>query len=271
MSPITLSIHHETVYHYGSPAVYSIQRLHMTPRAEPLQRTLDWVITTPGKRRPTYDAFGNAGDIVTLSTPHNEVRITAVGNVEIQVPQVGRIVDTLRLPIPVFTVPTHLTEPTEAIRAFAASYLSAPKANTAQLLELATAIRQAVGYQSGATATSSSADDALHLGLGVCQDHAHLFIACCHSVSLPARYVSGYIYPGEVEHSASHAWVDVWVEDADYSGWVSIDVTHACLQTADYCRLAVGRDYESVAPVRGMRRGGGDEHMTVRVDVTLRK
>lgn len=271
MSSITLSIHHETVYRYGSPAVYSIQRLHMTPRAEPLQRTLDWVITTPGKRRPTYDAFGNAGDIVTLSTPHNEVRITAVGTVEIQVPQVGRIVDTLRLPIPVFTVPTHLTEPTEAIRAFAASYLSAPKANTAQLLELATAIRQAVGYQSGATATSSSADDALHLGLGVCQDHAHLFIACCHSVSLPARYVSGYIYPGEVEHSASHAWVDVWVEDADYSGWVSIDVTHACLQTADYCRLAVGRDYESVAPVRGMRRGGGDEHMTVRVDVTLRK
>jgi transglutaminase-like putative cysteine protease len=168
-------------------------------------------------------------------------------------------------------VPTHLTEPTEAIRAFAASYLSTPNASTAQVLELAIAIRKAVGYQSGATATSSSADDALRLGLGVCQDHAHLFIACCHSVSLPVRYVSGYIYPGEVEHSASHAWVDAWVEDADYSGWVSIDVTHACLQTADYCRLAVGRDYESVAPVRGMRRGGGDEHMTVRVDVTLRK
>jgi transglutaminase-like putative cysteine protease len=271
MSPVTLSIHHETVYHYGSPAVYSIQRLHMTPRAEPLQRTLDWTISTPGKRRPTYDAFGNAGDIVTLSTPHNEVRITAVGNVEVQAPYVGRIADTLRLPIPVFTVPTHLTEPTEAIRAFAASYLSTPNASTAQVLELAIAIRKAVGYQSGATATSSSADDALRLGLGVCQDHAHLFIACCHSVSLPVRYVSGYIYPGEVEHSASHAWVDAWVEDANYSGWVSIDVTHACLQTADYCRLAVGRDYESVAPVRGMRRGGGDEHMTVRVDVTLRK
>ena len=271
MSPITLSIHHETVYHYGSPAVYSIQRFHITPRAEPLQRTLDWTISTPGKRRPTYDAFGNAGDIVTLSTPHNEVRITAVGNVEVQAPYVGRIADTLRLPIPVFTVPTHLTEPTEAVRAFAASYLSTPNASTAQVLELAIAIRKAVGYQSGATATSSSADDALRLGLGVCQDHAHLFIACCHSVSLPVRYVSGYIYPGEVEHSASHAWVDAWVEDADYSGWVSIDVTHACLQTADYCRLAVGRDYESVAPVRGMRRGGGDEHMTVRVDVTLRK
>lgn len=271
MSSITLSIHHQTVYRYGSPAVYSIQRLHMTPRAEPLQRTLEWAITTPGKRRQTHDAFGNASDIVTLSTPHNEVRITAVGNVEIQAPHEGRITETMQLPIPVYTVPTHLTEPTAAVRDFAAAYLSAAKASTAQVLELAAAIREAVGYQSGATMTSSSADDALRLGLGVCQDHAHLFIACCHSVSLPVRYVSGYIYPGEVEHSASHAWVDVWVEASDYSGWVSIDVTHACLQTADYCRLAVGRDYESVAPVRGMRRGGGDEQMTVQVDVALRK
>jgi transglutaminase-like putative cysteine protease len=157
------------------------------------------------------------------------------------------------------------------VRAFATAYLPSARVNTAQALALAAAIREAVEYQAGATAISSSADDALRLGLGVCQDHAHLFIACCHSVSLPVRYISGYIYPGEVEHSASHAWVDVWVEDTDYSGWISIDVTHACLQTADYCRLAVGRDYESVAPVRGMRRGGGDEQMTVQVDVALRK
>ena len=271
MSSVTLSIHHQTVYRYGSQAVYSIQRLHMTPRAESLQRTLDWTITTPGKRRSTLDSFGNAGDIVTLSTPHREVRITAVGHVEIQAPKQGRIIEKMSLPIPVFTVPTRLTEVTEAVRAFSAAYLPSARVNTSQVLALAAAIRDAVGYQAGATAISSSADDALGLGLGVCQDHAHLFIACCHSVSLPVRYVSGYIYPGEVEHSASHAWVDVWVEDTDYSGWVSIDVTHACLQTADYCRLAVGRDYESVAPVRGMRRGGGDEQMTVQVDVALRK
>jgi len=271
MSFVTLSIHHETVYRYESPAVYSIQRLHMTPRAEPLQRTLDWTINTPGKRRQTHNAFGNASDIVTLCTPLREVRITAVGHVEIQAPTQGRIREKMSLQLPVFTVPTRLTEPTEAVRAFAARALSGTSASTSQALALAAAICDAVGYQSGATAISSSADDALRLGLGVCQDHAHLFIACCHSVSLPVRYVSGYIYPGEVEHSASHAWVDVWVEDADYSGWVSIDVTHACLQTADYCRLAVGRDYESVAPVRGMRRGGSDEQMTVHVDVTLRK
>jgi len=97
----------------------------------------------------------------------------------------------------------------------------------------------------------------------VCQDHAHVFLACCHARGIPARYVSGYIDPGSTDHAASHAWVDAWAEDPDFTGWVSIDVTHARTMTESYCRLAIGRDYESAAPVRGMRRGGGDEAMHV--------
>lgn len=268
MNATTLSIRHETVYRYASPAVYSIQRLRVTPRAELLQRTLNWQIIAPGKRRPMLDAFGNAGDIVTVSAPHDEVRIIATGTVEIQPPVRGRIPEKMLLPLPAYTVPTKLTEPTEAIRAFAAKHLASAHAGSKDLLALADAICSTVGYRAGATGTSSSADDALRLGLGVCQDHAHLFIACCHAVGLPVRYVSGYAYPGEIEHGATHAWVDAWTEDVDYAGWTSIDVTHACLQTDDYCRLAVGRDYESVAPVRGMRRGGGGEQMNVIVDVS---
>lgn len=98
--------------------------------------------------------------------------------------------------------------------------------------------------QTGATNVTTMAHEALALGAGVCQDHAHLFITCCHTAGIPARYVSGYLDSGHVDHGASHAWVDVWVdvwvEEVDYSGWVSIDVTHACLQDAGYCRLAVG-------------------------------
>ena len=268
MKPVTLSIRHETRYRYARPAAYTIQRLRMTPRSEPLQQTLQWQISSPGTRCGMTDAFGNQGDIVTLTAPHDEVRIVACGTVAIQPPQRGRIPERMLLPVLAFTVPTRLTTPTDAIREFASRHLNSPQADTGQLLGLAEAICAAVSYQPGATATSSTAGDALHLGQGVCQDHAHLFIACCHAVGLPARYVSGYIYPGEVEHSASHAWVDAWVEDVDYSGWVSIDVTHACFQTEDYCRLAVARDYDAAAPVRGMRRGGGDEQMSVRVDVS---
>ena len=268
MTSTTLSIRHETVYRYAAAALYSIQRLRVTPRVEPLQRTLQWQITAPGKRRPMTDAFGNSGDIVTLSSPHQEVRIIASGEVEIQSPLRGRIPDKSLLPVQAFTVPSRLTEPTEAIRDFASRLCLCAQTTSDKLMDLAAAICDTISYQSGATGIHSSADDALKLGLGVCQDHAHLFIACCHAVGLPARYVSGYLYPGEVEHSASHAWVDAWVEDVDYSGWVSIDVTHACFQTEDYCRLAVARDYDAAAPVRGMRRGGGDEQMSVRVDVS---
>ncbi len=268
MTSMVLSIRHETVYRYAAPAVYSIQLLRMTPRPEYLQRTLQWHITAPGKQQSMTDAFGNVDDIVTLTSPHQEVRIVACGTVEIQAPVQGRLPEKMLLPVQSFTVPTRLAEPTEAIRSFASRQLRSARASSADLINLASAIRGAVGYQSGATGIHSSADDALRLGLGVCQDHAHLFIACCHAVGVPARYVSGYIYPGEIEHGASHAWVDAWADDGDDVGWVSIDVTHACFQTRDYCRLALGRDYESAAPLKGMRRGGGEEQMSVRVEVS---
>ena len=269
MNPVTLAIRHETRYRYARPAAYTIQRLRMTPRTEPLQQTLQWEISSPGIRRGMTDAFGNQGDIVTLTAPHDEVRIVACGTVAIQPPRQGRIPERMLLPVLAFTVPTRLTTPTDTIREFAARHLTSPAATTAQLLGLADAICAAVSYQPGATAISSTAGDALQLGRGVCQDHAHLFIACCHAFGLPVRYVSGYIHPGEgeLEHGATHAWVDAWVDETGYSGWVAIDITHVRLQNADYCRIAVGRDYESVAPVRGIRRGGGDETLSVQVSV----
>jgi transglutaminase-like putative cysteine protease len=134
-------------------------------------------------------------------------------------------------------------------------------------MRLAERIFGAVAYQSGATSVFSTAAEALALGAGVCQDHAHLFLACCHARGVSARYVSGYIDPESSGHAASHAWVDAWANDPGFSGWVSIDVTHARLMTDAYCRLAVGRDYDTAAPVRGIRRGGGDEVM--RVDVQI--
>ncbi len=119
-------------------------------------------------------------------------------------------------------------------------------------------------YQSGITEVTSTAAHALELGRGVCQDHAHLFIACCRARGVPARYVSGYVDPGHDEEAASHAWADVWVEG---EGWVSVDVTHRVFARERHCRLAIGRDYLSAAPVRGVRTGGGDETLHVEVSV----
>ena len=267
MKATTLAIRHETVYRYEKPVGYSIQQLRLTPRSELLQRINHWHIATPGKRQAAQDAFGNSGDILTIVTPHQEVRIVASGVVEIQSPDRGRLTEKMLLSPLAFTVPTRLTEPLDPVRSFAAHKLPI-QPTSKQLLDFSELICEAIHYEMGATGSGSSASDALALGKGVCQDHAHLFIACCHSAGIPVRYVSGYIDPGEVTHSASHAWVDVWVDEVDFSGWVSIDVTHARFQNASYCRLAVGRDYESAAPVRGMRRGGGDELLDVRVDIS---
>jgi len=261
-----LSIRHETRYTYTLPLAYTIQQLHLTPRVEPQQHVLTWNLSTPGHVHAYADAYGNQSHTMTMSVPHQTLAIVASGLVETVAPERGRIVSDALSPL-IFTVPTRLTEATPGILELAASCLPDGKAMTRDLMCLAEHIFGAVRYQSGATAVSTTASDALALGQGVCQDHAHLFLACCHAHGIPARYVSGYIDPGNTGHAASHAWVDAWVEDRDYTGWVSIDVTHARQMTDAYCRLAIGRDYDGAAPVRGMRRGGGTEALSVDVQI----
>jgi transglutaminase-like putative cysteine protease len=260
-----LSIRHETSYRYTAPLAYTIQQLRLSPRSEPHQHTLSWEILTSGQRHAFTDAYGNPSHMLTITGRHSGVRIIAHGTVETSSPDRGRLPGRDDLSPLVFTVPTHLIEASAPVAEFAAAHLHGKRSS--DLLTLAEAIQGTVAYQSGATEVTSTAADALKLGQGVCQDHAHLFLACCHTRDIPARYVSGYIDPGTSAHAETHAWVDVWVDEVDFSGWLSIDVTHARFQTDAYCRLAVGRDYDSAAPVRGVRRGGGHESMAVTVKV----
>jgi transglutaminase-like putative cysteine protease len=125
-----------------------------------------------------------------------------------------------------------------------------------------------VRYRSGTTTVTDTALTALARGEGVCQDQAHVFIACCRLAGIPARYVSGYLYAGENQDVASHAWVDAWLESEH--AWVGVDVTHFEPAGAQHCRLAVGRDYHDAAPVRGVRRGGGKEALEVNVSVSVK-
>jgi transglutaminase-like putative cysteine protease len=262
-----LSIRHETKYGYSAALGYTIQLLHLTPRVELHQHVLSWQLTAPGSLNAFADAYGNQSHMLTLSRAHDGLLIVAQGQIETRAPLQGRLAGSEALSPLIFTVPTRFTGVTPEITALAAQCLPQGKADTAQLMCLAEHIFGAVQYQSGATEVSTPAGDALSMGSGVCQDHAHIFLACCHAHGIPARYVSGYIDPGESEHAASHAWVDAWATDGDYEGWVSIDVTHARMMTDAYCRLAVGRDYDAAAPVRGVRRGGGQETLDVHVKV----
>jgi transglutaminase-like putative cysteine protease len=255
-----LEIRHETVYRYTAPVHYSIQLLRLTPRVE-RQRVQAWRIDAPGRLHRSLDAYGNVTHTMVLTEVHQEIRVVVAGAVDIDAspPEV----EAHNLSPFVFTVGTPLTHAEETVREFAARHLAGPP-RTADLLALAEAICGAVAYQSGVTEVTSTAAHALEIGRGVCQDHAHLFIACCRAAGVPSRYVSGYVDPGHDEPAASHAWADAWVEG---EGWVSVDVTHRVLAHERYCRLAIGRDYLSAAPVRGVRTGGGEESLSVTVAV----
>jgi transglutaminase-like putative cysteine protease len=268
-----LTIRHDTSYRYEATVHYSIQQLRLTPASGAAQVVRRWSIDAPGKLDATFDAYGNVLHTLVINKPHSEIRLHVSGEVD-TIPLVDGLLRDAVGPIPLehFTCSTRLTEADAAIRELAQSVPSL--ASSANLIELSEQILQRVKYNPGITEVTSTAAHALALGNGVCQDYAHLMLACCRARGIPARYVSGYIEPGEAPlqetsseapHGASHAWVDVWL---DGKGWISIDVTHAAFASEIYCRLAVARDYEAAAPVRGRRIGGLEEQLKVSVTVT---
>jgi transglutaminase-like putative cysteine protease len=259
-----LHIRHETRYRYERPVKYSVQSLHLTPRRDHSQRALSWQINAPGRRLEQVDAYGNISHLLTIEEPHREISIVVHGVVETADTE-SRQDDGSLSPL-AYLAPTKLTSPNDELKAFAHQTLdrTADPRNRAQML--AEAVCDAVRYKSGTSDVQDSAAVAFKTGEGVCQDHAHVYIASARSLGMPARYVSGYLYTGDTGEAASHAWVDIWL-GADL-GWQSIDVTHSRPAVRNYCRLAVGRDYLDAAPVRGVRQGGGGEQMEANVLVT---
>ncbi len=210
-----------------------------------------WFLDAPGKLDATFDAYGNVLHTLVLNKPHDEIRVHVAGEIDTIALIDGRLADEAGpIPLEHFTCATRLTDSDAAICELAYSVPSL--VSPAALIALAERIVQRVQFRPGVTEVTSTAAEALALGSGVCQDHAHLMLACCRARGVPARYVSGYIEPGDVPDAASHAWVDVWL---DGLGWISVDVTHAAFASGVYCRLAAARDYEAASPVRGRRIG----------------
>jgi transglutaminase-like putative cysteine protease len=259
-----LQIHHRTAYRYDETVKYSAQALRLTPRREGRQRTLAWTIHAPGRRTEQIDAHGNLTHLLTLEEPHRQIEIIVSGSVEVaseteMLPHEGPLSPLAYL------APTPLTAADEALGALARSYLSGNGKMHDRLHALARGVVESVKYVPGVTSVEDAAAAALARGEGVCQDQAHVFIACCRAAGIPARYVSGYLFSGDQGDAASHAWADAWIEEA--RAWLGIDVTHLSSASLRHCRLAVGRDYLDAAPVRGVRRGGGREKMEVNVTV----
>jgi transglutaminase-like putative cysteine protease len=141
----------------------------------------------------------------------------------------------------------------------------APAAELDRLHDLMNAIADRVSYVVGSTDAGTTAEEALKLGSGVCQDHAHIFIAAARCLGFPARYVSGYLLmDSTVNQVASHAWAEAHVNAL---GWVAFDAANRISPDERYVRLATGRDYREATPVSGIRLGQASEALAVQITV----
>ncbi len=255
-----LNIEHSTRYAYATPVDYTIQQLRLTPQDGFGQRVRRWEVRVNGRLQPYADAFGNVVHTLVMDQPHREVLITACGEVETDIDLFPEV-DTL--PLPVYLRATALTAVDEDISRFARCFAS-NGIDEIELYALMRAVRDRVAYRRGATDVHTTAIEAFATGAGVCQDHAHVFIACCRYLGIPARYVSGYLFTEDGHLVESHAWADAWLDGR----WLSYDVSNGQRATGIHVRLATGLDYRDACPVSGVRRGGGAEQMAVQVQIS---
>lgn len=287
---ITYAVTHVTTYTYAVPVSVSQNVARITPRVTPVQTVRDSRITvTPHEswRSDDQDSFGNQATYFAIETEHTVLRVE------------GRALVSL---LPNLLPDAAGTPPWEAVRdrlatagnhqdlkAYAYAFDS-PFARTSDrayryalpsfpagrpflqgVIDLSSRIFKDFTYDPTATTVATPLDEVMTQKRGVCQDFAHLMLACLRSLGLAARYVSGYLLtyppPGEeklVGSDASHAWGSVYLPDV---GWIDIDPTNDKLTGLEHITTAWGRDFSDVSPLKGVMLGGGENTVDVAVDV----
>ena len=262
-----LQVRHQTAYHYASPIDYAIQTLRLSPRPHDGLSVLRWRLRGEARHElPSFvDGYGNLTHCHSVNRPHTSAAIFVEGEVETQA--TDGVVRGAAEPLPpaFFLRSTPLTAPDPALAALAAAARGASGLD--RLYALMNAVRDRIDYRPGVTDAATPAAGALVAGAGVCQDHAHVFIAAARLLGVPARYVGGYLWTGDEvhEYEASHAWAEAFVE---HLGWVGFDAANRVCPGEAYIRTAIGLDYWAAAPVRGVRRGAARERLAVKVSVT---
>ncbi len=261
-----LQISHRTEYTYSEPVVYILQKVRLHPLTSPLQTVLKWDVDITGGRLETQyrDHYGNHVDLVSVDPGARSLSIEASGTVQTQ-PSIGVLGNERTCaPLWLFRQPTLQTMPGPATQALS-KMIDTGAGQLDSLHDLSTAILEAVPYELGETHAHTSAEAALTGGRGVCQDHAHIFVAAARFAGVPARYVSGYLMMDDtIDQDATHAWAEAHV---DGLGWVGFDVSNGISPDERYVRIAAGRDSREASPIEGLRLGTADETLIVSLQV----
>lgn len=284
---------HDTHYHYDSPVSLAQQLAHLWPRSCAWQRCTEQrlqISPEPTSRRDELDVFGNPLARLAFERPHDELQVNARLTVEVLA---RPVLDFTRSPAwedtrdaLAYSGQPLTAERLDALRyRFQSPYVHLKRnfvdfsqscfpAGRPLLLGVQALMEKIFGeftFDAEATQVATPLVEVLERRRGVCQDFAHLMLACVRSRGLAARYVSGYLLtqppPGQprlIGADASHAWVSVY---CPVLGWVDFDPTNNVQPALEHITLAWGRDFSDVSPLRGVILGGGNHDPEVRVTV----
>lgn len=273
-----LSILHETEYTYSEPAWDSFNELRLQPADDYRQTLLSFDLTvdpdTPVRNHLDY--YGNTTHHFHLSERHDRLSIVSealVSTYPIPAPHEvsARVLPELRHRFFEYLAPTRRVPlDQDWLSRFGAATLEPDDEVSWYLRDLTQHLQTRLTYRTNSTTVDTTLKEFAETQTGVCQDFAHAMLAVCRSVGIPARYVSGYVHSNPegdesmIGSEGSHAWIEAFLPG---SGWVGYDPTNGCIINEAHVKLAVGRDYDDVPPVSGLRRGGGMSRLQVEVRV----
>jgi transglutaminase-like putative cysteine protease len=288
---VSYRVRHYTEYDYQEHASVCYNRLCLTPLNISEQECIasDITITpTPEELNVRKDFFGNELAFFSIEQEHKKLRVNANSVVVVKnrvnadrafrstiswkdvnkklYEEVQNVHDVIQYTLPSFYVPV-----SETIKNFSNDCFCEDDSLWNACNALMNKIHATIEFKPGFTTVNTPVESVIKLKKGVCQDFAHLMIACFRNYGLPARYVSGYLEtvppPGKeklVGADASHAWVSVYFPDV---GWVEFDPTNNLMPAYKHITVAYGRDYLDVAPIKGIVYSSGKQILTVKVDV----
>jgi transglutaminase-like putative cysteine protease len=283
---------HRSSYQYASPVTVSHHLAHLAPRALPTQ-LCPWhrleISPAPVARSTYADAHGNLATYFEVEGAHDSLVVTSTSFVEVRPSEardpgstpawddITRACDAERLNADAAAGEFRFASPMVPLGREFADHArpSFPpgKPVLACLSDFIARMHEEFRFDTRATDVATPVAEVLANRAGVCQDFAHLALACLRSLGLPARYVSGYLEtfppPGQeklVGADASHAWIAVYC--GREAGWIDADPTNNLLPGSRHVTVAWGRDFSDVSPLRGVTIGAGDQSLEVSVDVT---
>ena len=283
-------VRHSTSYAYAETASLSHNAARLRPVDDGRQRLVHFQLDLSPRPRVLsshVDLHGNTVHLFQIQEAHRSFSVTADSTVEILPPALPDPASTPAWDDPAWRPGPNPSGELALVCEFRHASPFVPLLDGAAEIarqaflpgrpileagsELAKLVKREFRYSPRTTTLATPVSEILAQRRGVCQDFAHLVLSALRSLGLPARYVSGYLEttppPGKprlVGADASHAWVQLWVPEC---GWVDLDPTNGCIPGERHVRVAVGRDYGDVTPLKGLILGGGAQSISVSVDV----